>query len=112
MIRPLKLLKMTTTNLGRCYALIVIIGQDAKVHTGTLPTTSAVAICRFFSVSGATDMRNFVNRIHRVSASCSELITNFITENGAQDMVEYALLAAFIGIAGWAVLLTLPDVIG
>ena len=27
-------------------------------------------------------------------------------------MVEYALLAAFIGIAGWAVLLTLPDVIG
>ena len=27
-------------------------------------------------------------------------------------MVEYALLAAFIGIAGWAVLMTLPDVIG
>ena len=27
-------------------------------------------------------------------------------------MVEYALLAAFIGIAGWAVLLTLPGVIG
>jgi Flp pilus assembly pilin Flp len=40
------------------------------------------------------------------------LITRFTTEDGGQDLVEYALLAAFIGIAGWAVLLTLPSVIG
>jgi Flp pilus assembly pilin Flp len=57
-------------------------------------------------------MRSLVNRIHRVSAACSELITRFSTDDGGQDMVEYALLAAFIGIAGWAVLLTLPGVIG
>ena len=36
----------------------------------------------------------------------------FIAEDGAQDLVEYALLAAFIGIAGWAVLTTLPTVMG
>jgi hypothetical protein len=36
----------------------------------------------------------------------------FTVEDGAQDLVEYALLAAFIGIAGWAVLMTLPTVMG
>jgi Flp pilus assembly pilin Flp len=40
------------------------------------------------------------------------LLARFIAEDGAQDLVEYALLAAFIGIAGWAVLMTLPNVIG
>jgi Flp pilus assembly pilin Flp len=40
------------------------------------------------------------------------LLARFIAEDGAQDLVEYALLAAFIGIAGWAVLMTLPGVIG
>ena len=40
------------------------------------------------------------------------LLARFIAEDGAQDLVEYALLAAFIGIAGWAVLMTLPNVMG
>jgi len=40
------------------------------------------------------------------------LLPRFIAEDGAQDLVEYALLAAFIGIAGWAVLMTLPNVMG
>ena len=40
------------------------------------------------------------------------LLPRFIAEDGAQDLVEYALLAAFIGIAGWAVLTTLPTVMG
>lgn len=35
-----------------------------------------------------------------------------IVEDGGQDLVEYALLAAFIGIAGWAILMTLPTVMG
>jgi Flp pilus assembly pilin Flp len=40
------------------------------------------------------------------------LFARFTAEDGAQDLVEYALLAAFIGIAGWAVLMTLPNVMG
>ena len=36
----------------------------------------------------------------------------FVAEDGAQDLVEYALLAAFIGIAGWAIVMTLPNVMG
>ena len=40
------------------------------------------------------------------------MLARFIAEDGAQDLVEYALLAAFIGIAGWAVLMTLPNVMG
>ena len=40
------------------------------------------------------------------------LLTHFVREDGAQDLIEYALLAAFIGIAGWAVLMTLPNVMG
>jgi hypothetical protein len=35
-----------------------------------------------------------------------------VVEDGGQDLVEYALLAAFIGIAGWAILMTLPTVMG
>jgi Flp pilus assembly pilin Flp len=57
-------------------------------------------------------MRGGVNGLHRVSATCVEVITRFAAEDGGQDLVEYALLAAFIGIAGWAVLMTLPGVIG
>ena len=40
------------------------------------------------------------------------LLVRFIAEDDAQDLMEYALLAAFIGIAGWAVLTTLPTVMG
>jgi Flp pilus assembly pilin Flp len=41
-----------------------------------------------------------------------DLLSQFVRDEGAQDMLEYALLAAFIGIAGWAVLMTLPNVMG
>lgn len=40
------------------------------------------------------------------------LLARFTADDGAQDLIEYALLAAFIGIAGWAVLMTLPNVMG
>ena len=36
----------------------------------------------------------------------------FRADEGGQDLVEYALLAAFIGIAGWAVLMTIPTTMG
>ena len=53
-------------------------------------------------------MRGVVNGHHRVSATCARLITRFAADDDGLDLVEYALLAAFIGIAGWAVLMTLP----
>jgi len=40
------------------------------------------------------------------------LLARFGADDGGQDLIEYALIAAFIGIAGWAVLMTLPGVIG
>lgn len=40
------------------------------------------------------------------------LLARFTVEDGAQDLIEYALLAAFFGIAGWAILTTLPAVMG
>ena len=40
------------------------------------------------------------------------LLRRLFAEGTGQDMVEYALLAAFIGIAGWAILITLPAVMG
>ena len=39
----------------------------------------------------------------------SGLVARFVADDGAQDLVEYALLAAFIGIAGWAILMALPQ---
>lgn len=42
----------------------------------------------------------------------SRLRTRFITEDDAQDLVEYALLAAFIGVTSWAVLVTLTNDMG
>ena len=42
----------------------------------------------------------------------SGLVACFVAEDGAQDLVEYALLAAFIGLAGWALVTTLPAVMG
>ena len=57
-------------------------------------------------------MREFMNGLHRVSVTCLRGITRFAADDGGQDLVEYALLAAFIGVAGWAVLMTLPGVMG
>ena len=37
------------------------------------------------------------------------LVASFVADDGAQDLVEYALLAAFVGVAGWALVTTLPD---
>lgn len=39
-------------------------------------------------------------------------IRRFLSEEQGQDLVEYAFLAAFIGIAGWAVIMSVPDAIG
>jgi Flp pilus assembly pilin Flp len=40
------------------------------------------------------------------------LLARLLTEDDGQDLVEYAFLAAFIGIAGWAVVMTIPNAIG
>ena len=37
------------------------------------------------------------------------LVARFVADDGAQDLVEYALLAAFIGVAGWALVMALRD---
>ena len=50
--------------------------------------------------------------VNSVSRSVASRVRQFFTEDDAQDLIEYALIAAFIGIAGWAVLMTLPGVIG
>ena len=46
-------------------------------------------------------------RIDRGDDIRSGLVARFVADDGAQDLVEYALLAAFIGVAGWAILTTL-----
>ena len=51
-------------------------------------------------------------RISSGNAYGPGLLARFTADDGAQDLIEYALLAAFIGIAGWAVLMTLPNVMG
>ena len=48
-------------------------------------------------------------RIDRGGDIRSGLVASFVADEGAQDLVEYALLAAFIGVAGWAILMTIPD---
>lgn len=54
--------------------------------------------------------------IHRVvergAGSSLKMLGRFIADDSAQDLIEYALLAAFIGIAGWAVLQGMPNVMG
>lgn len=57
-------------------------------------------------------MGSHAQRIARGNAHRPGTLARFMAEEGAQDLVEYALLAAFIGIAGWAVLMTLPNVMG
>ena len=49
-------------------------------------------------------------RIDRGDDIKSGLVARFVADDGAQDLVEYALLAAFVGVAGWALVTTLPDV--
>ena len=57
-------------------------------------------------------MNSIVKRIHQPATTSSGLLARFRNDDGAQDLVEYALLAAFIGVAGWAVIMTLPSVMG
>jgi Flp pilus assembly pilin Flp len=57
-------------------------------------------------------MDSLVTRIHRAATAGRGLLNRFRRDESAQDMVEYALLAAFIGVAGYAVIITLPAVMG
>ena len=57
-------------------------------------------------------MRSNDRRIARGDGRRLGFVARFTAEDGAQDLIEYALLAAFIGLAGWAVLMTLPNVMG
>ena len=54
-------------------------------------------------------MCSIAERIERGDDNRPGLVARFVADDGAQDLVEYALLAAFIGVAGWAIVTTLPD---
>ena len=41
----------------------------------------------------------------------SELLRRFITEDRGQDVVEYAFIGVFIGIAGWLTLQAIDDAV-
>jgi len=45
-------------------------------------------------------MKMFMKRPARTLEGCRSLIRRFIVEDEAQDVVEYALLAAFVATAG------------
>ena len=52
------------------------------------------------------------DRIAGVDDIRSGMLACFVAEDGGQDLVEYALLVAFVGLAGWAILTTLPNLMG
>ena len=45
-------------------------------------------------------------------AICRETAARFVLDDQGQDMVEYAFLAAFIGIAGWAAVMAIDEAVG
>ena len=57
-------------------------------------------------------MSSILKRRHQAVVTNAGVLARFRNDDGAQDLVEYALLAAFIGVAGWAVIMTLPAVMG
>ena len=56
-------------------------------------------------------MTNCFDIDRRPTVRRSELLRRFITEDSGQDLVEYGLLAAFIGIAGWVTLLAIDETV-
>ena len=40
------------------------------------------------------------------------LLIRLLADDDGQDLVEYALLAAFVGIAGWAALMAIDEAVG
>jgi Flp pilus assembly pilin Flp len=40
------------------------------------------------------------------------IVTSFVRNESGQDLVEYALLAAFVGISGWVALSTIAPTVG
>jgi Flp pilus assembly pilin Flp len=54
---------------------------------------------------------SFVIRFGRGCPNSWRLLSRFVTSDSGQDTVEYALLAAFVGVAGWAVLSTIDDAV-
>lgn len=57
-------------------------------------------------------MSSIIKRIRRADVGICALLARMASDDDGQDLLEYALLAAFIGTAGWAVLMTLPTVMG
>jgi Flp pilus assembly pilin Flp len=55
---------------------------------------------------------NAIRRLRKNDSVRSTLLYRFLTGDGGQDVVEYALLAGFIGIAGWAALNFIADTVG
>ena len=45
-----------------------------------------------------------VDVLRRLAGRAVSTVSAFIREDGGQDLIEYAYLAAFVGVAGYAVL--------
>jgi Flp pilus assembly pilin Flp len=58
-------------------------------------------------------MRNPLAPVYRDGClrRLSTSFTSFVSDDGGQDIIEYAFLAAFIGIAGWAALSIIDDAV-
>ena len=50
-----------------------------------------------------------LSRISRLGEKCGPIAVRFIREDNAQDLIEYAFLAAFVATAGMFVLLNLSS---
>jgi hypothetical protein len=53
-----------------------------------------------------------IGSLRRVFVGRCPTLMNLLAGDGGQDLVEYALLAGLLGIAGWAVLMTIDDTLG
>jgi Flp pilus assembly pilin Flp len=57
-------------------------------------------------------MTSRASQLERTSTRAGSLVARFVVDDRGQDMVEYAMLAAFLGIAGWAAAMSIRDVAG
>jgi Flp pilus assembly pilin Flp len=57
-------------------------------------------------------MPSFVARLCRANSKYWPIVVRFIVDDGGQDIVEYAFIAAFIGVAGWAAVMAIDEAVG
>ena len=56
-------------------------------------------------------MRVFLQNTRPVRTTCATLLRRFVLEEDAQDLVEYACGAAFVGIVGYLALTGITDAV-